>query len=77
VALKLINIDKYNDPAIAIARFKPNVYNFLILDIKMPEMNGIGLCKEIRKLDSKVKVCFLTAFDSLYGEFKQCSECFI
>ena len=27
-------------------------------------MSGIDLCKEIRKIDNNVRICFLTAFDS-------------
>ena len=34
-----------------------------LLDINMPKMNGFELYKEIRKIDDKVKVCFVTAFD--------------
>jgi two-component system, OmpR family, response regulator ChvI len=29
----------------------------------MPKMNGFELYNEIRKIDSRVKVCFITAFD--------------
>ena len=39
----------------------------VILDINMPKMNGYDLYKEIRKLDNKVKICFLTASE-LYNE---------
>ena len=41
--------------------YKKNVYNLIILDIKMPHMSGFELYDEIRKIDNKVKVCFLTA----------------
>ena len=34
-----------------------------ILDIRMPEMNGIEVLKKIRKLKMKVKVCILTNYD--------------
>ena len=34
-----------------------------LLDVNMPKMNGFELYKEIRKIDDKVKVCFVTAFD--------------
>jgi DNA-binding response OmpR family regulator len=70
-------VDTFNNPLEAISNFKSDFYDLVVLDIKMPEMNGIDLCKEIRKIDSEIKVCFLTAFDSRYGELKQCSECFI
>jgi DNA-binding response OmpR family regulator len=34
----------------------------------MPVMNGFGLFREIRKLDDKVNVCFLTAASDVYHE---------
>jgi DNA-binding response OmpR family regulator len=40
-----------------------NPYALALLDIKMPKMNGFELYNEIRKMDDKVKVCFITAFD--------------
>jgi two-component SAPR family response regulator len=39
-----------------------------ILDVKMPVMNGLELYQEIRKLNDKVKICFLTAASDLYYE---------
>jgi DNA-binding response OmpR family regulator len=29
----------------------------------MPKMNGFQLCNEMRKVNDKVKLCFVTAFD--------------
>jgi len=42
----------------------------MILDIRMPGMDGLQLCQEIRNLDCKVKVCFHTAFEDYREEFK-------
>src|SRR5919202_5147150 len=67
LALKVIlennnfKVDSFDDPILALKNFKGNSYDLLVLDFKMPEMNGIKLYQEIRKLDEKVKVCFLTA----------------
>jgi CheY-like chemotaxis protein len=61
------NVDAFNDPILALSNFKPNYYSLVILDINMPKMNGYDLYKEIRKLDNKVKICFLTASE-LYNE---------
>jgi two-component system, OmpR family, response regulator ChvI len=56
-------VDKYNDPAIALASFKPNIYNLLILDIKMPRMDGFELYDKIKKIDKNIKVFFISAFE--------------
>jgi two-component system, OmpR family, response regulator ChvI len=60
-------VDAFTDPILALSNFKPNYYSLVILDINMPKMNGYDLYKEIRKLDNKVKICFLTASE-LYNE---------
>jgi DNA-binding response OmpR family regulator len=54
-------VDSFNDPFLALKNFRVNVYDLLLLDIKMPTMNGYELFIRIRNIDGKVKVCFLTA----------------
>jgi DNA-binding response OmpR family regulator len=54
-------VDVYNDPELALSAFKSNYYDLLLLDIRMPKMDGYELYDKIRKKDNKVKVCFLTA----------------
>ena len=62
-------VDTFIDPLLALCTFKEGKrYNLLILDIKMPDMNGFELYEQIVKIDSKVKVCFLTAFGEGYTE---------
>jgi DNA-binding response OmpR family regulator len=75
-------VDSYENPFVALDNFKPHYYNLLILDIKMPEMNGFTFYREIRKLDSKMKVCFLTAGEMYYGPYSDIfsslpANCFI
>ena len=36
-------------------------YNLIILDIMLPSMDGIQICREIRKVDKEVPVIMLTA----------------
>jgi DNA-binding response OmpR family regulator len=66
-------VDSFNDPVLAAQRFKPHYYDLLILDIRMPEMNGFELYKEVRKIDDSVKVCFLTAVSELrnYDQYRK------
>jgi CheY-like chemotaxis protein len=63
-------VDSYNDPLIALSHFKKSSYDIVILDIKMPKMDGFELYREIRKLDDKVNVFFTTAFDLQMEELK-------
>jgi DNA-binding response OmpR family regulator len=64
-------VDAYNDPLLALSNFKKNAYDLIILDIRMPDMDGFELYKKIRMVDDKVKVCFMTAFDDYRQEFKK------
>ena len=63
-------VDSYNDPVLALEKFRADVYDILIIDIKMPKMNGFELYKKIKELDNKVKVCFLTAIEYYNDEFR-------
>jgi len=64
-------VDAFNDPDEALANFKIGVYNLLLLDIKMPKMNGFQLYEELEKLDKKAKVCFITAFEVYYRSLRE------
>jgi len=79
IALKMyleiqgFQVDAFTDPVYALAQFKAGFYQLLILDIKMPEMNGFELYTKIKKKDGTVKVFFLTALSDMrnYDEFKK------
>ena len=76
-------VDTYNDPLQSLSNYRAGMYDLLLLDIKMPEMNGFELYKKIRQIDDKTKVCFMTAFEEYYDEFRKTfpdlkdKECFI
>jgi two-component system, OmpR family, response regulator ChvI len=62
----LFEVDTYNDPLVALSNYRPNSYDLLLLDIRMPVMNGLELYCQINKIDNKVKVCFISAYDVDY-----------
>ena len=64
-------VDTFNDPQEALSNYKPGYYDLVILDIKMPKMDGFQLYDEIKKIDRKAKVCFLTASELYYQEFRK------
>ena len=63
-------VDTFNDPQEALSKFKPGSYDLIILDIKMPKMDGFELYHEIKKKDNNAKVCFLTASELYYEAFR-------
>ena len=64
-------VEGFTDPEKALSDFKPGAYDLIILDVRMPKMNGFELCREIRKKDEKVKICFMTAFEMHLNEFEK------
>jgi DNA-binding response OmpR family regulator len=66
-------VDSFTDPLVALENFKEEagMYDLLILDMKMPGINGFELYRQIKKIDDKVKVCFLTAGEMDYEQFRK------
>ena len=60
-AKRRIEVHTYNNPVAALSEFKPNFYDLLLVDIKMPNMNGFELCEKILAMDINVRVCFMSS----------------
>ena len=56
-------VEIFNNPKDALTNFKRDVYDLLIIDIKMPEMTGFQLYKKLQAIDAKPKICFINAFE--------------
>ena len=64
-------VDTFENPFIALEKLKPGFYGLIILDVKMPQMDGFELYREIKKVDRKAKICFLTASELYYENFRK------
>ena len=65
------SLDTFNDPAEALLKFKPNYYDLLVLDYRMPKLNGLELYAQITEIDPTVKALLLTANHEQFTEGKQ------
>lgn len=65
------SLDTFSDPAAALLKFKPNYYDLLVLDYRMPKLNGLDLYAQITEIDPTAKALLLTANHELFTEGKQ------
>jgi DNA-binding response OmpR family regulator len=78
----LFQVDTFNDPELALSSFKPGLYDLVLLDFRMPKMYGHELYDEMKIIDNKVRVCFMTAtytnYEALRAAFPTIEiECYI
>jgi DNA-binding response OmpR family regulator len=61
-------VTTYNDPVSALSEFRAELYDLLLVDIRMPGMTGLEFCEKIKHIDYKIEVCFITGFEEYYGQ---------
>ncbi len=54
----------YTNPVLAFKENENNLIDIAFLDIEMPEINGIQLAKKLKKINPKINVIFVTAYDN-------------
>jgi two-component SAPR family response regulator len=65
------NVYAFSNSMEALQSFRRNFFKVIILDIKMPRMNGFEFYNKIIEIDNKVKICFLTAGEpNTYNQFE-------
>jgi DNA-binding NtrC family response regulator len=62
---KTYDIDTFSNPLNALEDVKKGKYNLILLDISMPQMDGINFLKEIKKSSPSTKVVMITANSTL------------
>ncbi len=55
------SVDAYTNPLKAFNNFRKNSHDLIVLDLKIPKMDGMTLYHKIKEIDDKVIICFTTA----------------
>lgn len=76
------DVDTFNEPHTVLEKIQPGAYDLMLLDLKMPQMDGVSLYRKIKEIDSSARVCFITAIDSPDEDLKKSAsqlgiDCFI
>ncbi|HEX5519191.1 MAG TPA: response regulator, partial [Candidatus Nitrosocosmicus sp.] len=61
------NVDAFSDPRIALRSFAehPNsYYDIVVLDIRMPNLNGLQLFYRLKAIDMNIRILFVSALDA-------------
>ena|SRR5215831_17337743 len=66
-----LSVTSFTDPYLAFEEIskKPSDYELVISDIRMPGMNGYEFVKQVKKINPKVYVILMTAFEIEDKEF--------
>jgi DNA-binding response OmpR family regulator len=61
LSMKGFDTDIAENGEIGLKKFLNQQYDFVVLDIMMPKKDGFSLAQDIRKIDDKIPIIFLTA----------------
>src|ERR671920_1087462 len=64
-------VDAFTDPIDALYSFRKNIYDLVLLDLKMPKMNGMILYEKLQNIDPNVLFCFITANKEYIAHLKK------
>lgn len=59
-------VDAFTDPTDALYSFRKDVYDLVLLDLKMPKLNGVELSQELQNIDPNLFYRFITAASQEY-----------
>jgi two-component system C4-dicarboxylate transport response regulator DctD len=60
----------FTNPIEALSNFSQHRYDIILTDIRMPQMNGIDLFRQLRAIDPEVLICFVTAYEQFRRDFE-------
>jgi len=69
-----LRVSTAEDGLHAMAKFRQDLYDLVIADVKMPRMSGMELLKEIKKIAPRTPVVLLTAYGTIEGAVNAMKE---
>ena len=60
----LFQVVTFSDPMLALSNFGPDLYDMVLLDIMMPNVDSFKLYDKMKSIDNNLKVCFITMYDN-------------
>ena len=64
-------VDSYTDPVDALYYFKKGKYDLVLLDLKMPQIDGIRMFYALKNRDDKAIICLMTAHIPYLKQLKE------
>ena len=64
-------VDAFTNPIDALYYFKKDEYDLILLDLKMPQIDGITMFQALKKTDEDVTICLITANISYLEQLKE------
>jgi two-component system, OmpR family, response regulator ChvI len=64
-------VDSFTDAEKVLSNFRAGIYDAVLIDIKMPRINGFELFEKLSSIDQEVKYCFMTAYELYYESLKK------
>jgi two-component system response regulator VicR len=64
------SVNSYTDSVEALNYFEKDMYDLIILDLKMQKMDGGTLHKKLREIDENIRICIATADQYYVQELK-------
>jgi two-component system, NtrC family, nitrogen regulation response regulator NtrX len=58
-------VDTAEDGEFALQKVKENNYDLILLDVKMPKLDGLAVLQEIRKLDKNPQIIMLSGINDV------------
>ncbi len=64
-------VNTFTDPIDALYSFRKDSYDLVLLDLKMPNLNGLILSQKLKNIDPALLFCFITAHKEFIEHIKR------